>query len=1093
MTVALCMTLLPISVFAAGLGKLNVSSGLGEPLRADIELLSVTPEELNSISAVIASEEAYTIQGIEKPASHSTIKVELAKSSSGKPILKLKSSQPISEPFLDMLIQVDWSSGRLLREYTVLLDPPGYTGAVEANNQTLQAPVISQNFSNKDATAERSNMVEPINSDKPAGIKKSKQRNKAKPAPMQEKMAPDNTSDVVSSDDYLVKRGDSLAAIARQMKPEGISLDQMLVGLYQANPDAFDGNNMNRLKVGKIIRQPAEQDLSAVSNVEAKKEIKIQSANWNAYRNKLAGIVKESAATDSESNEQAASGKIKSAAEDKSKTSETGAKDVVKLSTGEIAPDKLSDNAKNMQAKISALQEENSVREKSLKEAQDKTAALETQINDMQKLLSMKSVAMSDMQKQAKQQKELDAQKALDIKKTDIEKQNEAIKLAEAKALADKAVVIAPAETVKVEPAKVEPALPDAAKQDVVKVAPTPEPAVTEPAKDAAPVAADKPKPAAVPDVTPIEEPSFLDGLDLPLLGGAAGLLGLLGGGWMYLRKKRERNLSDFEQGIMTSGGLKANTVFGNTSGASVDTGDTSFLTDFSQSANGGMIDTNDVDPIAEAEVYMAYGRDAQAEEILKDAISKEPKRYELHLKLLEMYAASKNVSAFETIAGELYTSVGAEDPTWAKVAEIGIKLEPSNPLYQLSSAATHFDESDLAETAATNETDLDFSFDNESLVQNFESSTNEKDALDLDLSDSDALNFTQDATQINTNTPPDIAATGFVDKALLTTGAAVAGGAAAIFANFSSNSDNTDNNVLSEAPTDLSNTITDQQGTSKSEDLDFDFGDFENEAIVDAAPEFGHTMPGKDMSPALDMSFFDSAAESTKISPDTDLSFADSSAISNAMDENVADLNFDFSSLETQGFNIANVDATVSHSPNIEDLIVTAVADTNNFDSIAFNTLSTEKFDLPMQESVSDFPNIEETAHESSQNSVENLVQNFNQTAVFDDSDLITESDFNFDINTLTPDAAAYTGEDLTLPNSFDLSSISLELDARNDGANALLNGEPIEIETKLDLVVAYMEMDDNEGAKELLDEVIKEGSANQRKRAETILATMV
>ena len=149
------------------------------------------------------------------------------------------------------------------------------------------------------------------------------------------------------------------------------------------------------------------------------------------------------------------------------------------------------------------------------------------------------------------------------------------------------------------------------------------------------------------------------------------------------MRKKREKNLADFEQGIMTSGGLKANTVFGNTGTASVDTGDTSFLTDFSQSASGGMIDTNDVDPIAEAEVYMAYGRDAQAEEILKDAISKEPKRYELHLKLLEMYAASKNMSAFETISGELYTTLGASDPTWAKVAAIGIKLEPNNPLYQ--------------------------------------------------------------------------------------------------------------------------------------------------------------------------------------------------------------------------------------------------------------------------------------------------------------------------------------------------------------------------------------------------------------------------
>ena len=104
-TLALCMALVPISVFAAGLGKLNVMSGLGEPLKADIELISVTPEELSSISAAIASDEAYGIQGIDKPASHNSIKVNVTKNSAGKPVLKLQSDQPISEPFLDMLIQ----------------------------------------------------------------------------------------------------------------------------------------------------------------------------------------------------------------------------------------------------------------------------------------------------------------------------------------------------------------------------------------------------------------------------------------------------------------------------------------------------------------------------------------------------------------------------------------------------------------------------------------------------------------------------------------------------------------------------------------------------------------------------------------------------------------------------------------------------------------------------------------------------------------------------------------------------------------------------------------------------------------------------
>jgi pilus assembly protein FimV len=689
-SIALCMALLPISVFAAGLGKLNVMSGLGEPLKADIELISVTPEELNSISASIASQEAYATQGIEKPASHNGIKVSIAKNGAGAPILKLNSAEPISEPFLDMLIQVDWSSGRLLREYTVLLDPPGYTGEADSSAQTAQAPIIStrgQKKAERNMATGNASQNDQMTADSaarmPSGTKKSNKRKKAMPV--------ENTGDTeasateaASGADYTTQRGDSLAKIAREMKPEGVSLEQMLVGLYEANPKAFEGKNMNRLKVGQIIRQPSQETLSAISSGAAKKEIRVQTANWNAYRNKLAGMVAESPSADTEANTNSAGGKIKSAAEDKSTPAATGPKDVVKLSTGDAATSKADPaNVKALQDKIASLQEEATAREKSVKEAQDRSASLEKQIADMQKLLAMKNGAMSDLQKQAE---------AAAAKKPDV-----------------------------ATPAPVEPAKPAEVTKptEVAKPAETAKPETPKPEAETPAV---KPVPAAA---APVEEPGFLssmmDGLDLGLLAPLGGALALLGGGWLYLRKKREKSLADFEQGIMTSGGLKANTVFGNTANSSVDSGDTSFLTDFSQSANGGMIDTNDVDPIAEAEVYMAYGRDAQAEEILKDAIAKEPKRHELHLKLLEMYAASKNLSAFETVAGELYTSLGAEDPTWAKVAEIGIKLEPNNPLYQVNSQPTgSLDATDFADSPLAAEKDLDFSFDNDALTQGF-------------------------------------------------------------------------------------------------------------------------------------------------------------------------------------------------------------------------------------------------------------------------------------------------------------------------------------------------------------------------------------
>ena len=984
-SIALCMALVPISVFAAGLGKLNVMSGLGEPLKADIELISVTPEELNSITAGIASEEAYTTQGIEKPASHNSIKVSIAKNAAGAPVLKLNSSQVISEPFLDMLIQVDWASGRLLREYTVLLDPPGYTGEADSSAQTAQAPIVStksQKASEHNAASGSQN--QPMSNDAPiratSGTKKANKRVKALPADKDD--SSETAATEVSGEEYTTHRGDSLAKIAREMKPEGVSLEQMLVGLYQANPSAFEGRNMNRLKVGQIIRQPSPEALNAVSRGEAKKEIKVQTANWNAYRNKLAGMVAEAPAADTEANTPSTGGKIKSAAEDKSAPAATGPKDVVKLSTGDTAASKAdSANVKVLQDKIASLQEEATAREKSVKEAQERSASLEKQIADMQKLLALKNGAMSALQKQA-ETKQAEAQVA--TKNPEVEK--------------PAPVVAAP----------IEPAKP----VEVTKPAEVAKPEIAKPVVNSAPIPA------------PVEEPSFLssmlDNLDGSLLAPLGGALALLGGGWLYLRKKREKSLADFEQGIMTSGGLKANTVFGNTANSSVDSGDTSFLTDFSQSANGGMIDTNDVDPIAEAEVYMAYGRDAQAEEILKDAIAKEPKRHELHLKLLEMYAASKNLSAFETVAGELYTSLGAEDPTWAKVAEIGIKLEPNNPLYQVNSQPTgSLDATDFSDSPLAAEKDLDFSFDNKALTQGFAPTGTAAAAVAGIAAAGAAIGATaKDAFDLEMNAFNDSNTSDSADLDRLA-------------ANELPHSDDVARGVL-----DAGGTL-DNSGADSSA-MDFDMGSFGDEALPtitettqQVAEDFGHTMPGSELPssemPSLDVPTFaaphfmpDMGSESAS------LASSDLAELSAKTDE-LTD-SFEFPLTETPSANVAlDVGAMDTH---------------------------------------------------------------------FADAKLSDEADFNFDVPTLSAEAESFKNTDFSDANSFDLTTIDLDLnDSVSDKSadtlqvNTTSGAEPIEIETKLDLVAAYMEMDDKEGAKELLEEVMKEGGASQRKRAETLL----
>ncbi len=939
-TLAVCLAFMPFSGYAAGLGKLNVNSGLGEPLKAEIELLSVTPEELSTLVAAVASEEAYAAQGVTRLGIHSNIQVEVTKNTSGSPILRLRSTLPISDPYLDMLIQVDWASGRLQREYTVLLDPPGYKQAPDNTLPMTIAPATTSGSSNI--------APPPYTSESTQTGKKTKKSRKNAIA------AEDNVADTTNADEIKTQRGDTLGSIAKQMQVEGVSLDQMLVGLYEHNKSAFSGDNINRLKVGQIIRVPSKDVLIGITPKEARQTVKVHSDNWMAYRNSLAGVVAETPASAEPEQKQASSGKI-GAAEDKAAPIKTGPQDVVKLSAGDKdATNAAKNSTKEFEAKIVALQEETTAREKSLKEAQERTAALEKQIQDMQKLLALKNQAMTDAQKNAE-------------------------------AAANQPPVPNPPVSVAPVPAT------EATQADATKPtspAETPTVAATEPVKPAeTPVPVKPNKVVLAPEATPEPEEGFLSTIsnfiDLTVLAAMAGIA-LLGGAWMFLRSKRRRDLDSFERGILTSGGLRANTVFGNTTGTA-STSDTSFLTDFAQSADGSMIDTNDVDPIAEAEVYMAYGRDAQAEEILKDAISKEPKRYELHLKLLEMYAARKDTSAFEAIAGELYTTLGAADPTWVKVAEIGHTMEPENPLYDVgnavatAAAATQkLNAADFADIPVKADADLDFSLDAE---DEFAPAVKADDA--------------GDAVMQSFTTAPEDSELSFDLGSFepeLTTGDASA----------------VESEVVKSSATDNS--------------MDFDLGSFDLNIDTPAEDESMKTMDNLtafNMPESNEISFeapsFEMPAAPTESNPDEsfnmDFSLPEASETDPMGGNTINDLSFELSSTEPEHSDIEEISFDL---PALED--EGPIEPANSFD---LSSISLELNDAPQPESVPDLPSVEDNLGE------------------------------------------------LAVPESAD-------------------------VDIKLDLVAAYLDMDDKEGARELLEEVLKDGGPQQQAKAKDLLATL-
>ena len=735
---------LPSAVSAVGLGKLTVQSSLGQPLRAEIALLSVQKDELSSIVARVAPASVYKDANIERTGLAASLKFAVAQKSNGESYLKVTSAQPINEPFLDVLIELSWTSGRLLREYTVLLDPPGFVAPEPV------APVAAPQIRAVPTPAERPATPAPVATAEPSATPsapvaatttpsaKTSKRARGTPAPSKPALTPAEqtfpkfddsgapaataaSSASSSAQDYAIKRGDTLNKIASDLKVDSVSLEQMLAGLYQANPDAFIGKNMNRLRVGQILRVPPAQELAAIEPAAARKQVKAHVADWNTYRQKLAQST-EAAPAAPEGGKQSASGAITSTVEDKAAPA-SPSQDVLKLSKGETSAAKnaggAAGSASTTQDKLRALEEENVAKEKSLKEANSRVAALESNIKDMQRLLEIRNQTLADLQKQAnKSATGVPAPSSPTVPTTPVKPsvgsapqvnttpapasgtpsaQTPAPGVTPAPPASAPAPLLralpdtqqsAPSTTV-VTPPPAAPATPDAATGP--SIPPTSnEPVTTPPAATVSPPVAAKevaPKPVAAP-VTPkptTEETSFLSSIaENPLYLGAAvvALLLLAALALMWRSNQRRKSLSSFEDSIMTGGDLKANTVFGDTAGGVIDTGDTSFLTDFSQ-AGMGTIDTNDVDPIAEAEVYMAYGRDAQAEEILKEALSKDPSRHEIQVKLLEIYASRKNVAAYETLAGELYAAIGGRShPLWHKVAEMGRELDPNNPLY---------------------------------------------------------------------------------------------------------------------------------------------------------------------------------------------------------------------------------------------------------------------------------------------------------------------------------------------------------------------------------------------------------------------------
>lgn len=955
---------------AAGLGPINVFSAIGQPLRAEVEL-NATPQEMQSLTARIASAEAFRQASLAYSPLMSALKLAV-ESRGNRAVVLISSDRPLSEPFVDLLIELDWTSGRVIREYTFLLDPaPAGTPPAVVSAPVTAPPVAASSGTQRAAPPSH----------------------------------PSLSGASALAGRHEVRRGDTLHGIAEAHRPRGATLDQMLVALLRENPDAFDGENINRMRAGAILKVPSGTTVSAVEPAQAHREVVAQAADFEAYRKRLAGSVAARAAASESSASRAGAGAIVARVDEPAGQGAGGDQVKVSSALNSAAAEALTGESSRL-ARLQSLEEELVARDKALEEAHSRLAALEASIREMQKLLEIRSEGLAELQQRA-------GASAPDS--------------AGAGAQAN-----GPAAAALIEVASVE--------QRTVET------------QASRPVAEESKPEAAV----PVVEPDFFQSLaDDPKMVAAGGgiLVLLLGYAGIKVRERRKGEQDSRDAlGIMSESPLAADAGFGAAGGQNVNTGDGSILaTDFSQSGLSAIDTDEGVDPVAEADVYMAYGRDAQAEEILLDALKADTSRLAIPLKLLEIYAHRNSPKQFEATASALHSRTGGVGPDWEKAAEMGRRIDPNNPLYGAATAASRASANALHESSsATDPLALAAVGAGLGVV------AAEARAASMNINEAGVSSPASDRIE---------RPIGDLDFTTDSEGAADISSADPLPAETES--------ALSQNPWELPAGKTDEKTGADAGGVTLDATEVD-QVVFDALPEIDAAALDFDLDVGLPW-----GDEAASASGGQETLALDAPLPSGA----VPDLDF----LGETGVPPAAEALTSATLVSDSDADLPALTSDTRFD------LSPDLEGLMPDAEATDF-NLDAPTLISGEVSGDASLAGADSEETTFDSNLL---DFDFDFDDATP-------QSLAVVPALDPSSITLEEPGHDEGgiaaplpeisADGALSDEVIEeVDTKLELARAYEEMGDKEGARELIEEVLREGSLAQREAGKRLLEQLV
>jgi pilus assembly protein FimV len=650
---------MPAMASAFGLGQIELESGLNQPFEARIEIFSATAEELSSLNIGLADMESFQRAGIDRQFLLSSLKFEVHETESGPDFIRVYSTDPIREPYLNFLLEASWSHGRLLREYTVLLDPPLYDPT--ARRPAVTAPAVTATTPSQSSVSETG----PVEAEAEA-------------------FSPDTGAGGYSQGDYgPVAESETLWSIASAARPDAaISVQQMMLALLRANPEAFADNNINGLKRGQILRLPDREDILSLSVSEAMAEASAQNAMWRESRGLPAATPIRPVSTvaagepgdaDYAEAEQRSSELRLLAASDSgtgSAQGDTGAAG----STGGAGTGASLDLANEQ---VETLTQENAELKSRLTEA-------EAIIEDLQRLISLKDDELASIQRQVAE--------------------------SGVPATAEEPVESAVTEAVTPD------TTPAGAEQPATEETVTP--VETQAEEAGAPAAAETPtesepapSSAAAPPPPPPEEPQTMVDQILGLVmenlvvavGVTGGVIALIVIG-LFLRSHRKAKMGEQAEETYAYAGESEEPTSAPAEEAEAEfkaaaqapepvaeeeeeegpaaVDKTVFMAPEPVPAAAAAAEPEE-DPLAEVNVFLAYEHFDQAEEFVRDAIAGNPKNLDFHTKLLEVFYASGDKAKYEAEARVLNEIVGGSGSHWDMAVAMWSEMSPNRALFE--------------------------------------------------------------------------------------------------------------------------------------------------------------------------------------------------------------------------------------------------------------------------------------------------------------------------------------------------------------------------------------------------------------------------